>query len=123
MKNKGFTFVELIVIIGLIALLAIIIVANIVGLQGKQKEKNYNSFKDKFESAACMYIEKKEQAEFKKTCKKSGCEVNGSALVSSGLIADDLIDPTTNQEVGSATGYKVNIHYTDDGEKVCEFVE
>lgn len=122
MKNKGFTFVELIVIIGLLALLAIIIVANMIGLQGKQKEKNYNSFKNKFESAACMYIEKKEQADFKKTCKASGCTVNGSALVSSGLVADDLIDPTTNQEVGKATEYNVKISYTN-GEKECKFVE
>ena len=122
MKNKGFTFVELIVIIGLLAILAIIIGANMVGIQGKQKEKNYNAFKDKFASAACMYIEKKEQADLKKICKASGCTINGQALVSSGLIAEDLIDPTTNQEVGSATGYNVQVRYTN-GEKTCTFVE
>ena len=122
MKNKGFTFVELIVIIGLLAILAIVIGANMVGLQGKQKEKNYNSFKEKFESAACMYIEKGEQANLKKTCKSSGCTVNGKALVEGGLIADDLVDPTTNEEIGQATKYNVKITYTNN-EKVCTFVE
>lgn len=122
MKNRGFTFVELIVIIGLLALLAIVIGTNMVGIQGKQNEKNYNSFKEKFESAACMYIEKSSQANLKKTCKTSGCTVNGKKLVEDGLIAEDLVNPTTNEEIGTASNYNVQIRYTN-GEKQCQFVE
>ena len=54
MKRNGFTFVELIVIIGLLAILAIIIGTNMVGLQGEQQDKNYESFKKKLEYSSVV---------------------------------------------------------------------
>lgn len=132
MKTNGFTFAELIVIIALLALMAIIIGTNMVGLQGKQTEKNYNAIKEKFESAACMYIEKSVNASRKKSCKtsSSGCTINGKELYENGLIDGELIDPSTNEKIDdyysgaiSNDMYKVKLDFSNDGEKHCTFVE
>lgn len=139
MKRNGFTFVELIVIIGLLAILAIIIGTNMVGLQGKQQDKNYESFKKKLESAACLYIEKSNPESYKGTetwntfrskCRSvNGCDVRLEWLINEGLIAEDLADPSieddkkTEEKENAVINIKnktVHVSY-DNGTKKCEY--
>ncbi len=141
MKKNGFTFVELIVIIGLLALLAIIIGTNMVGLQGKQQDKNYEAFKKKLESAACLYIEKSNPESYKgtgtwnnfrSTCRStSGCNVNLGWLIEEGLISEDLANPSieddkkTEEKENAVVNMKnktVHVSY-NNGTKKCEYNE
>lgn len=141
MKKNGFTFVELIVIIGLLALLAIIIGTNMVGLQGKQQDKNYEAFKKKLESAACLYIEKSNPESYKgpgtwnnfrSTCRTtSGCNVNLGWLIEEGLISEDLANPSieddkkTEEKENAVVNMKnktVHVSY-NNGTKKCEYNE
>lgn len=122
MNNKGFTMVELIVTIGLLALLAIIIGANMVGLQGKQKDKNYNAFKEKLESATCLYMDRSENATLKKECKNNAnsnaCLVSVSSLINGSYIDADLVDPSTNNVVDGNKKIKVK---WENNEQKCEY--
>ena len=141
MKRNGFTFVELIVIIGLLAILAIIIGTNMVGLQGKQQDKNYESFKKKLESATCLYIEKSSPESYKgaetwntfrSKCRSvNGCDVKLEWLISEGLIGEDLADPSiednknTEAKENAVINMKnktVHVSY-DNGTKKCEYNE
>ncbi len=141
MKKNGFTFVELIVIIGLLALLAIIIGTNMVGLQGKQQDKTYEAFKKKLESAACLYIEKSNPESYKgtgtwnnfrSTCRTtSGCNVNLGWLIEEGLISEDLANPSieddkkTEEKENAVVNMKsktVHVSY-NNGTKKCEYNE
>lgn len=141
MKKNGFTFVELIVIIGLLALLAIVIATNMVGLQGKQQDKNYEAFKKKIESATCLYISKSNPksykgsepwSDFQSKCRNtSGCDINLGWLIEEGLISEDLANPSIEDDkktdekenaVINMTGKKVHISF-DNGIKKCEYKE
>lgn len=139
MKKNGFTIVELIVIIGLLALLAIVIGTNMVGLQGKSQDKNYESFKQKLESATCLYIEKSNPESYKgaetwntfrSKCRSvNGCDVHLEWLINEGLIAEDLADPSieddknTEEKENAVINMKnKNVHVSyENGIKKCEY--
>lgn len=122
MKKNGFTMVELIITIVLLALIAVVIGTNMVGLQSKQTEKNYKAFTGRLESAACQYIEKKENATQKRNCKSnpnsSYCNITVGTLINAGLIDYDEIDPSTDEVVN--TNLVVKIKWSN-GEQSCEF--
>lgn len=126
MKKNGFTMVELIITIALLALVAIIIGTNMSGLQSKQTEKNYNSFVSRLESAACQFIEKKENAQQKKSCKtnpstsNTNCIVTVENLINAGLIEEDLVDPSTNEVVAKTRRIRI---MWNNGEQTCDYQE
>lgn len=124
MNKKGFTLVELIAVIGLIAILAVIIGTNMVGLQGKQKEKNYNSFKEKLESATCLYMNKANNIDLKNKCQannnSNACLVKIADLIRMSLIDEDIVDPRTNEEASKDLVVKVR---WENAEQICELEE
>lgn len=124
MNRKGFTLVELIVVIGLIAILAIIIGTNMVGLQGKQKEKNYNSFKERLESATCLYMDKTNNMDLKNKCRannnSNACLVTVDDLIKMSLIDEDIVDPRTNEEAEKDLVIKVS---WENAKQICELQE
>lgn len=141
MKRNGFTFVELIVIIGLLAILAIIIGTNMVGLQGKSQNKNYEAYKKKLESATCLYIEKSNPSSYKGTenwntfrskCRSvNGCDVKIDWLITEGLISEDLVNPSieddkkTEEKENAVINLKdktIHVSY-DNGTKKCNYNE
>lgn len=124
MNKKGFTLVELVVVIGLIAILAIVIGTNMVGLQGKQNEKKFDSFKDNLESAACLYMNKSDNLALKRSCRannnSSACIVTIEDLVEMSLIDEDIVDPRTNEIADRNISVKVRF---ENNEQICEFQE
>lgn len=124
--NKGFTFMELLIVIALLAVIAVIISTNMVGLQGKQTEKEYKNYVDKLETAACTYFEKNEYATGKQECRNNPssnyCKITIDTLISKGLIAEDLYNPKEGKDVIEFKDDYVLISYID-GEKTCELQE
>ncbi len=56
MNKKGFTLVEVIVVLALLSLILVILVPNVFVLINKNNEKSCNSLKDNIESAAKIYV-------------------------------------------------------------------
>lgn len=118
MNKKGYTLIELIAVVVIIALIATIVALNFDTIIGKTNTKKNNAFKDDLEKAACVYIDLQVNQGVKEACYSSGCSVTAEQLIISGLISDDLIDPTTNHEVNKSL--VVNITWDSEGTKTCE---
>ena len=56
MNSKGFSLIELVVVVAILALIAITIVPNVLGLINNNKEKEYNNLVNNIKSAAKNYI-------------------------------------------------------------------
>ena len=72
MNNKGFTMIELLIIIGLLGIVSIMMAINMSGILGSEKEDEYENFKQAIESAACTYIDKQANVDLRNQFKNSG---------------------------------------------------
>lgn len=124
--NKGFTLIEVIVVICLLGLVAIVIATNMVSLNGKQNSKEYKDYVNKVESAACTYYEKKEYEEQRNLCKENNksetCKIKIDLLLNKGFISEDLRNPKEDKKVTELKDQFVLISYKD-GEKICKLQE
>ena len=95
MNRKGFTMVELLVVISLIAIMSILIAINMTGILSEQNSSSFNSVQSKIESAACTYIDMQENHALRDQYKNnsSGGTVNLSTLIQKGLIDGEIKDP------------------------------
>ena len=141
MKRKGFTLVEIIVVIALIAIVSTIIIVNMTGVQQNTNEVEIKRFKDKISSAACQYVDKgtnlvlstdkncstDARLTSRDDCKENpdGCFVCLSTLIEEGLIDQESVDPNTNKKLKEEnTAVRVRVKWVKDGDtkkKVCEF--
>lgn len=118
MKKNGYTLIELIAVIVIIGLVSTIVVLNFDNIIGKSDNKKEQSFTKDLEKSACVYIDLKENITYKNTCYPSKhCSVTASQLITSGLISDELIDPTTNNKVNK--NLVINISWDENGTKSC----
>lgn len=118
MNKKGFTLVEMLVVVGLIAILSTVVGVNVVGMLNDQRTNEQNAFKKKIEDAACIYADLSAN---KSRC-TSGCNLTIGDLISSGLIAEDLMDSKNGVIVGSEKNKSITIIYPN-GEKTCTYNE
>ena len=117
MDKKGYTLIELIAVIVIIALISTIVILNFDSIFTKSNTKKHDSFKNDLEKAACAYIDLDENATFKSSCYPSTCNVTVAQLVTSGMIADDMIDPTTDNKVSQSL--VVRVSWDSSGTKSC----
>ncbi len=121
--KKGFTLIELIVVIGLVAILGLVITSNLTGAFSNQQDEQYTFFKETLEDAACTFIDLEVAASKKTSCRSNGsCTVNLQTLLEQGLIVDsDLVNPKTGTAV--STSNTVTISYNAEGIKSCSYNE
>lgn len=120
MNKKGYTLVEIIAVMVIIALIATIVIINFGTSIDKSNSKKEKAFVDDLEKAACVYIDLKENAVYKNTCYPShSCSVSVSQLVTSGIISDDFIDPSTNNKVDQTLN--ISVTWDSEGTKTCTF--
>ncbi len=118
--EKGFTVVELLVVIAIIAVIAVLVSTNMLGLQGDQQEKEYENYVMTIENAACVYIEKKDANPSKTECvDNKQCTVTIKTLVEAGLLDENLTNPKDNKKVLEDSN-EININYST-GEKICKY--
>ena len=118
MKNKGFTMIELIVTIGIMALIGVMIGTNMLGLFSSEEDKEYESFINKIQESACMYVETVFDSVERSNCRSNGCTITIHQLIQKGYIADDLKDPSTGDKVlDHANDFKVQVFWENDVKK------
>ena len=120
MNKKGYTLIEIIAVMVIIALITTIVILNFDNSIEKSNNKKETAFVNDLEKAACVYIDLKENAIFKSSCYSSNtCTVSVAQLVSSGILASDMIDPSTNSEIDQQL--TISVTWDSDGTKTCTF--
>ena len=118
MIKKGFTLMELVAAVIIITIISITVTISLKNAYRKSEEKKYAEFKREVEQAACTYIDLTANRDIKSSCFPLGsCSVTVNKLISSGLIGEDLIDPSTDEKVNQ--NLIVNISWDADSAKKC----
>ena len=112
MKNKGFTIVELIITIAIIAVVTVSVGVSMNGIFSNNEEKEYDSFVNIIENAACTY------AEIKGYTTNTSVTIN--ELINYGLIREDLSNPKTKEPIVNEKGKSVSITF-ENFIKKCTF--
>ena len=113
MNNKGFTLIEILVVIALISSLGVIVTINISSMLNSEDNDKCSNFVKEVEEAACVYTG------INKDICKNGCNITLGDLISDGFIGTD-INACTNEEIDKSEEVKVTI--SSDGEKKCNYV-
>lgn len=107
MNNKGFTLVEVIMVVAIIALLTLILVPNVTSLLKKNKIDSCNNLIDSIEKAASIYI-----SDNRYNIKISDCDssdtvsVDGitiKTLATAGVLTSPVINPIDNSTIIDST--------------------
>lgn len=110
MKNrKGFTLVELLVVIGLLALFGISIGITLNRTIKKQQENTREDFVKKIVSAANLYVSNNSDIINSLYTDKGFVLLTVGDLIDAGLISNTLIDPDTNLKVDVNNKVKVSL--------------
>ncbi len=131
MKKKGFTLVEIIMVIAILGLLSIVIANSLTESLKNQKEKDFDNYIDKIEAAACAFIEIRPEtrqasavSDIKKTtcinAGLAGCNVTVSDLIKLGLIDGRLKNPKTDELLSHYNNKIIKIYWNANKEKVCQ---
>ena len=115
MNKKGFTMVELLVVIALIALMAVLLTINMTGVLSEQRGTSFKTLKGEMESAACAYIDKQKNVELRNQFKNNpaGGTVTLNTLITSGLIDGEVIDPRNNKKLEEEGNITITIKWVD----------
>ena len=90
MNNKGFTLIEMIMVIAILAMLAVLTTPNVIKMINKNKADNYNSVIDSIVSSCDLYVsDKRYEFRFNNTC--SG-DYEAPPNVSTSITLKDLVN-------------------------------
>ncbi len=122
MNNKGFTLIELIIVIALLGALSVVVGLNVNNTLNKQKDKEKNEYREKIEKAACVYADTKIDI---KTCSPN-CIIKVNTLINEGLIDKNIKNQfnkdksNPNTVLNDPSEVKV---YLNNNEKICEYID
>ena len=122
MKTKGFTFVELLVVMSFIGIIAMIVVPNIAGLMKQVDENKYKSFLNDIYLATEAYIQKNSSTYT--SLQNGGTEyVYLSQLVNSKLLKSTVVNPKKNETIEKELDYTIIVTKNEDSGYRYELVE
>lgn len=103
MNKKGFTLIELLATIAIIAIVATIASINFLNIFNNNEKEDEKRKDNILESAACVYIELKENSILKQECLENGCEITAIDLIKKGLVFENDVDKSAVINI-----YKIN---------------
>lgn len=106
-KNRGFTLVELLGIIGIIAVLLVFVTPSIIGMLKRDENKNYEQFLKTIELATETYVQL--NINDYPDLKVAGGTVTISIqqLIENGYIKTTLENPRTEQRINTADSVQI----------------
>lgn len=118
MKNKGFTLIELIALLGVIAIILLLSAPSLINQIESTRKNNYDNFVSDLCLAAEAYLNHSdvEGADDLKNSEDS-MELNVVDLISNGYVKSNIKNPKTNEKLTSSD--KLIITLTDDMTYKC----
>lgn len=110
MNKKGFTLIEVLLVIVLVATISVTVGVSMAGMQERQLNKEINNYNETLEEAGCVYAEMKNIT--------SDTEVTVETLINEGLISKNLKIPNTKKTIESDKNKIVVIKW-ENNEKKC----
>lgn len=98
MNKKGFTLIEVIMVIAIIAILSLILIPNVTVLIDKNKKKSCEKMIDNIESAAKMYVNQNKY-ELGFDCSGTVKGIKLKTLVDAGYLGGELVNPINKKEI------------------------
>ena len=98
MNKKGFTLIEVIMVIAIIAILSLILIPNVTVLIDKNKKKSCEKMIDNIESAAKMYVNQNKY-ELGFDCSGTAKEITLKTLVDAGYLGGELVNPINKEKI------------------------
>ena len=113
MNNKGFTLIEILVVIVILAAVSVTVGVNMSGMQERQNQKEIKEYNNTLLKAACLYAE---------TIDDTVVTISVEDLLKEGLVRKNLINPETKETVESDKDKEIEIKW-ENNEKKCVFKE
>ena len=99
MNKKGFTLIEVIMVIAIIAILSIILAPNVMVLINKNNERSCEKLIDNIKSAAKMYVNQNKY-ELGFDCDDNKTKgITLKTLVDAGYLGGELVNPINKKEI------------------------
>lgn len=111
-SNKGFTLVELIVVIILLGIVGTVVVYNMTSVSNTSKDTEYKRFIASVKSAANVYADMNPEAFDDLYVTRSYIYIKIDELIKAGLLDENLVNPYTGEKVKPNDLIKANL----DGE-------
>lgn len=97
MNRKGFTLIEVIMVIAIITILSLILIPNVMVLINENKKRSCEKMIDNIESAAKMYVNQNKY-ELGFDCNKTK-GIKLKTLVDAGYLGGELVNPINKKEI------------------------
>ena len=99
MNRKGFTLIEVIMIIAIIAILSLILIPNVMVLINENKKRSCEKMIDNIESAAKMYVNQNKY-ELGFDCDNNKTKgIKLKTLVDAGYLGGELVNPINKEKI------------------------
>ena len=126
MNKKGFTLVEVLVVLAITSLLLLVLVPNVFALINKNNEKSCNSLVKNIEGAAKFYVtNNKYDLDFGCATPDNTKMITLQTLIETGDLTPDnsgkIINPVSNEEIPLTT--EVEVIYDCDTKEFTYLVE
>ena len=108
-NKKGFTLVEIIVVVGLLAIIGVTIGISLNRNIKKNEENKIKEFNKKIVGAANLFASNNESIITNLYEEKGYTIIRVNDLIDAGLISDNLVDPETNEKVTGEEIIKIDL--------------
>lgn len=119
-KNKGFTLVELLGIIGIIAVILLFVTPSIIGMLKKDENKNYEQFIRTIELATETYVSANYSNYPDLSTAGGTYTISLQQLMEDGYLKTTLVNPRTEQKISPTDN--VRITKKADGSYEYEYI-
>ena len=113
MGKKGFTLIEILLVIALIAALSVTVGVSMSGIFKNEEDKKLKEYYETIEKAACVYAEIKDY--------KDNRTITKNELLDAGLISKNLKNPSNDEMITEDnTINDIEITFSATNEKSCK---